>query len=287
MELGQSSLPPHSQVLSLIEHYLICNTQIGTKNEQSTSDPQLSNTVIFSIQPGARKQAWHRDDDTHHNQQTGAKQHHLGRDTGMTMFVAGTKCTRLNGATRFIPGSHLWDYSVPPPPPAEEDDDDNDEGIAHANSNGNGHVKNAESVAETAHTNGNTNGNSNGHTTTTTTPPPPIAYVEMSSGDAFIMLSGVIHAAGANRTQDEDRVIYSVAAVRGWLRQEENQYLANDPGEVAKLPLDLQKFVGYALSRPSLGWVDFGDPIKVLRRYGGDDGEGEGKGRQEGVEDMF
>lgn len=32
----------------------------------------------------------------------------------MELFVAGTPSTSRNGATRFIPGSHLWDYSFPP-----------------------------------------------------------------------------------------------------------------------------------------------------------------------------
>ena len=207
--------------------------QIGAKNERSTSLPQLSNTVVFSIHPGARKQDWHRDDDTHHNQQASSPVHHLGRDTGMTVFVAGSRSNRMNGATRFIPGSHLWDYSVPPP--VEDDDSVNHDG---------GDFE--------------------------------VTHAELEPGDAFFMLSGVIHAAGANSTDDEERLIYSAAMTRGWLRQEENQYLANDADVIKQLPTDLQRFAGWSLSRPSLGWVDFGDPIGLLGGSG-----------EEGVEDMF
>lgn len=153
----------------------------------------------------------------------------------MTVFVAATRSTRTNGATRFIPGSHLWDYSIPPPAEKTLDDDTDGDELA------------------------------------------AIQHAELNPGDAFIMLSGVYHAAGANSTEDEERLIYSAATTRGWLRQEENQYLANEVEAIRALPLELQRFVGYSLSRPSLGWVDFGDPIGLVG----------GKVGEEGVEDMF
>lgn len=36
-----------------------------------------------------------------------ADQWHVGRDSGIAMFLAGTRTTKENGATRFVPGSHL------------------------------------------------------------------------------------------------------------------------------------------------------------------------------------
>ena len=39
----------------------------------------------------------------------------IGRDTGVAIFMALTPTTKANGATRFIPGSHLWDYNRAPP----------------------------------------------------------------------------------------------------------------------------------------------------------------------------
>lgn len=158
----------------------------------------------------------------------------------MTVFVAGTESTKANGATRFIPGSHLWDYAVPPP----------DDGPPSSNSNDVRQSRNA--------------------------PKPPIHHAELAPGDAFLMLSGVIHAAGANTTLDQDRRIYSAALIRGYLRQEENQYLANEVEKIRDLPVGLQELAGWSLSRPSLGWVDFGDPRRLL-----------GGKREEGVEDMF
>lgn len=89
---------------------------LGQKLETSISRPQLNNTIVFSINPGARAQELHRDDMIHHNVLTAitADQYEIGRDTGIGWFVAGKKTTKANGATRFIPGSHLWDQMEPP-----------------------------------------------------------------------------------------------------------------------------------------------------------------------------
>ncbi|KAK0701344.1 hypothetical protein B0T21DRAFT_300532, partial [Apiosordaria backusii] len=89
---------------------------LGQNLETSISRPQLNNTVVLSISPGARAQELHRDDMIHHNPLTAitADQYKIGRDTGIGWFVAGKKTTKANGATRFIPGSHLWDQMEPP-----------------------------------------------------------------------------------------------------------------------------------------------------------------------------
>jgi ectoine hydroxylase-related dioxygenase (phytanoyl-CoA dioxygenase family) len=184
--------------------------QIGDKTETSMSKPQLNNTIVFSISPGARDQALHRDDPIHHVYHPAAASHALGRDSGVGFFVAGKKTTRANGATRFIPGSHLWDYSVGPPRESQT------------------------------------------------------FYAELEPGDGFMVLSGCFHGGSANTTKDEERLVYSTFSTRGWLRQEENQYLANPIEEVRKLPSWLQERIGYGLSAPFLGWVNLADPMLVL-----------------------
>ncbi|KAI9741785.1 MAG: hypothetical protein M1834_000171 [Cirrosporium novae-zelandiae] len=183
---------------------------VGNKNEESTSIPQLNNTVCFSIGPGAKDQPLHRDDAIHHNDRPAVAEHHLGRDTGIGFFVAGKKATRQNGATRFIPGSHLWDYTEGPP---REDQ---------------------------------------------------AFYAEMKPGDAFMVLSGCFHGGSANKTADEERLLYSCFFTRGWMRQEENQYLSYDIEVVKKLSPDLQQRVGYGLSKPFLGWVELSTPMRIL-----------------------
>ena len=138
----------------------------GQTLNTSVSKPQLNNTIVFSIGPGARRQELHRDDMIHHNQLTAitADQYEIGRDVAIGFFVAGKQTTTMNGATRFIPGSHLWDHNTPP-----------NEDLA--------------------------------------------VFAEMNAGDAFMMFSSCYHAGSANMTTDQERLIYSCFAVKGYLRQ--------------------------------------------------------------------
>ena len=77
--------------------------------------PHLSTAMSISILPGSPAQPVHRPDDLHQSFQPAISQHQFGRDNNVCFFVAGKRCTRSNGAMRFVPGSHLWDYSHPPP----------------------------------------------------------------------------------------------------------------------------------------------------------------------------
>lgn len=153
------------------------------------------------------------------------------------LFVAGTKTRRENGATRIIPGSHLWDYSQPPP--SSED--------------------------------------------------PSIQCAELDPGDAFMMLGGCFHGAGANTTADEERLVYgkcitsflpylryvdhleAAFSTRGYLRQEENQYLANDIEKIKELPISIQRYAGFGVSKPFMGWVDMEDPVRSMNPNAVDD----------------
>ncbi|KAI7977572.1 hypothetical protein EIK77_000522 [Talaromyces pinophilus] len=90
---------------------------VGDERIESTSKPQLNNTIIFSIGAGARAQGLHRDDAIHHNRTRRIMDpgdYVVGQDAGIGFFVGGKRTTRQNGATRFIPGSHLWSPDIPP-----------------------------------------------------------------------------------------------------------------------------------------------------------------------------
>ena len=78
-----------------------------------------------------------------------------------------------------------------------------------------------------------------------------------------MMLSGVYHG-GSKNTTGESRVVWTTHTTRGWIRQDENQYLCNDLKKIKKLPLWLQMFCGWSMSKPFMGWVDLDDPIKLL-----------------------
>jgi ectoine hydroxylase-related dioxygenase (phytanoyl-CoA dioxygenase family) len=153
---------------------------------------------------------YHRDDPIHHTYWSAAKEHHLGRDNGIGFFLAGKKSTQQNASTRFAPGSHLWDYALPPP--------------------------------------------SDDYT----------FYAKLDPGDGFMVLSGCYHGGSANATENEERLLYSTFTTRGYLRQEENQYIANEIEKIKTLPLELQMFDGCELSKPFMGWVDMASPWNWL-----------------------
>ncbi|MDZ7731977.1 MAG: phytanoyl-CoA dioxygenase family protein [Acidimicrobiia bacterium] len=93
-------------------------------------------------------------------------------------------------------------------------------------------------------------------------------------GSVVLYTGRTVHGGGANRT-DRTRIGVNVDYVLGWLRQEENQYLACPPEVAARdLPEDLQRLAGYSFGAYALGYVDdLRDPVEVLRE-GGVDGDG-------------
>ncbi|KAL5602195.1 hypothetical protein FOBRF1_009728 [Fusarium oxysporum] len=76
-------------------------------------------------------------------------------------------------------------------------------------------------------------------------------YAEMDKGDAFIMLASAYHGGGTNSTKDQHRLVFATFAVRGFLRQEENQFLAVPIETAMKLDQDIQAFMGYSMSDPA------------------------------------
>jgi ectoine hydroxylase-related dioxygenase (phytanoyl-CoA dioxygenase family) len=93
---------------------------------------------------------------------------------------------------------------------------------------------------------------------------------EMAAGSAVIYLGSTLHAGGANSTTTERRRGMHVSYCLGWLRTEENQYLAT-PLEVARtLPREAQEVLGYAAHDALaagggyLGTIDIQDPVELI-----------------------
>ncbi|CAI6089195.1 unnamed protein product [Clonostachys chloroleuca] len=88
-------------------------------------------------------------------------------------------------------------------------------------------------------------------------------YAEMAAGDAF--LSSCYHGGSANKTVDQERLMYSCFYTKGFLRQEENQYLST-PFEAIKKKYDQPtlELLGYNLSPPLMGWVEMKHPLEFL-----------------------
>ena len=91
------------------------------------------------------------------------------------------------------------------------------------------------------------------------------AQAEMGRGSVLFYEGKVLHGAGANTSGDVRRGVNITYAV-GWVRQEENQYLACPPEITRTLDDDLLKMMGYSQGAFALGYVgDQTDPLAALR----------------------
>lgn len=103
---------------AICNHLLTCSHQLtwGDQKRVKTTKPILDATTCFLVGPGSNDQPLHRDDSLHHNvlPEITAEGYRSGRDEIVAFFVAGTNTTKANGATRVIPGSHLWGMETMP-----------------------------------------------------------------------------------------------------------------------------------------------------------------------------
>ena len=91
------------------------------------------------------------------------------------------------------------------------------------------------------------------------------AQAEMGRGSLLFYEGKVLHGAGANTSDGVRRGVNITYAV-GWVRQEENQYLACPPEVARTLDDDLLKMMGYTQGAFALGYVgDQTDPLAALR----------------------
>ena len=95
-----------------------------------------------------------------------------------------------------------------------------------------------------------------------------IVQAVMPKGFCLIYVGSIWHGGSANLTRQEWRAGMICGYSLGWLRQEENQYLAVPPQVAKDLPDHVQRLIGYSLHGDFLGWVEGQDPHVVLEdRY--------------------
>jgi ectoine hydroxylase-related dioxygenase (phytanoyl-CoA dioxygenase family) len=93
----------------------------------------------------------------------------------------------------------------------------------------------------------------------------PQAQAEMRRGSVLFYEGKVMHGGGAN-TSDEVRQGVNITYSVGWVRQEENQYLACPPEIARELDDDLLRLMGYQQGAFALGYVgDQQDALSALR----------------------
>lgn len=101
-----------------------------------------------------------------------------------------------------------------------------------------------------------------------------IAVAELPVGGAVLYYGSTIHFAGTNSTTDEWRRGIHVSFTLGWLRTEENNFLAVPPDVVARLSPEAQEILGYAVHDAIaegggyLGMVRMRDPRELLAEGG-------------------
>jgi ectoine hydroxylase-related dioxygenase (phytanoyl-CoA dioxygenase family) len=85
-------------------------------------------------------------------------------------------------------------------------------------------------------------------------PEPPVGGlpVELEAGSALIFLGSTLHGAGANLSNEVRRGAI-VSYCLGWLKPNENQWLAYPPAIARSFSPELAALVGYAQHRPNLG----------------------------------
>ncbi len=96
-----------------------------------------------------------------------------------------------------------------------------------------------------------------------------VVAAEMPAGSVLIYIGNTLHGGGANCSEGV-RYGLGLHYGLGWLRQEENQYLAVPPEIARKLPTKIQELVGYSLGTSALGFVDHQDPNDFLNGRAGD-----------------
>jgi ectoine hydroxylase-related dioxygenase (phytanoyl-CoA dioxygenase family) len=100
--------------------------------------------------------------------------------------------------------------------------------------------------------------------------PHEIADAVMPAGSAVIYLGSTIHGAGANSTSEEWRPGLHISYTLGWLRTEENNYLAVPPAVARTLPRAAQEVLGYAVhdaiasAGGYLGMLGLRDPVELM-----------------------
>ena len=78
----------------------------------------------------------------------------------------------------------------------------------------------------------------------------------MKAGSALIFLGAAYHGGGHNSVPNTHRIVHGLFFVRGYLRQEENQFLAVPRSKVLEMTPTMRALLGYKKPDSALGIVD-------------------------------
>ena len=185
------------------------------------TDCLLSACLAINLQPGETAQPWHYDDSHYAWPRPRTS-------LGVSAFWAITGTTADNGATEFIPRSHLWG------------DETLEGGAVDADfRTGDAHEDAADGARADA------------------------VKMIMPAGSLALAKGTLWHRGGANRS-DAPRLLITPQYCPGWTRPLENMSLAVPPGKAASLPERAQELLGYSIHQPFMGYVDGRHPKRLL-----------------------
>ena len=93
--------------------------------------------------------------------------------------------------------------------------------------------------------------------------PHEVVNAEMPAGSVLIYLGGTIHGGGDN-ISGQARTGMAMQYSLGWLRQEENQYLAHPPEVAKEFSEELRRLIGYNYGGSYLGFFNGDDPHRIF-----------------------
>ncbi|PWY87661.1 phytanoyl-CoA dioxygenase [Aspergillus heteromorphus CBS 117.55] len=83
-----------------------------------------------------------------------------------------------------------------------------------------------------------------------------VCFAEMTAGSALIFLASAFHGGGHNSVPGTVRTMHGLFFVRGYLRTEENQFLAVPRSKVREMGPKMLELLGYKKPTTALGIVD-------------------------------
>ena len=90
-------------------------------------------------------------------------------------------------------------------------------------------------------------------------------FAEMTAGSVLIYFGSVLHAGSANLSDKSRRAIV-LSYNLGFLRQSENLTLSIPWEKMLAFPEELQRLLGYQITKPNVGWVEGMEPLEWIKR---------------------
>ncbi|MDA0787996.1 MAG: phytanoyl-CoA dioxygenase family protein [Proteobacteria bacterium] len=98
-------------------------------------------------------------------------------------------------------------------------------------------------------------------------PDQDVIFAEMPAGSLLVFDGALIHAGGGNSTENQTRRSVNLNFNLSWLRQQENQYIGIPRSEWLKMPLRLQRLLGFQKVNFLYGGVDYTDPLDYFKEH--------------------